>query len=310
MSFAELVEGWVFCGSRLLRIRYERGRAAADSESDKEVLDKILTTYIDRLTEHRNSLVTEGKDTAAVDIVLQRATSKDYYMSELLGGRFQVAESVTPVGTYYVVDHKMPDLLYRPGGPEKDFPRFDSRDAAFAKVDYLLDIVGKQTTFLSKGRARMAAEKKDALKAQKQKERKERGPSAASRFKELIMEGKLTDDGIFAVIQKEFGLDDNKRSYVSWYRKHLAKTGNNPPDPVGSSGETKPAKAEKTAKAEKPAKAEKKAASTGVGKVLATAAAARKAAASPASVTAKTDKLVAKAKREARGRKPGRSKAA
>jgi hypothetical protein len=50
---------------------------------------------------------------------------------------------------------------------------------------------------------------------------KERKPSAASRFKELIMDGKLTDDKIFETVQKEFGLDDSKRSYVAWYRNNL-----------------------------------------------------------------------------------------
>lgn len=59
---------------------------------------------------------------------------------------------------------------------------------------------------------------------------KERKPSAASRFKELIMAGKLTDDKIFEAVQKEFGLDDSKRSYVAWYRNQLRKDGQNPPD--------------------------------------------------------------------------------
>jgi hypothetical protein len=59
---------------------------------------------------------------------------------------------------------------------------------------------------------------------------KERKPSAASRFKELIMAGKMTDDNIFADVQKEFGLDDSKRSYVAWYRNQLRKDGQNPPE--------------------------------------------------------------------------------
>jgi hypothetical protein len=59
---------------------------------------------------------------------------------------------------------------------------------------------------------------------------KERRPSAASRFKELIMAGKSTDDKIFEAVQKEFGLDDSKRSYVGWYRNQLRKDGSNPPE--------------------------------------------------------------------------------
>lgn len=54
-------------------------------------------------------------------------------------------------------------------------------------------------------------------------------PSAAQRFQELIMAGKLSDDKIFETVQKEFGLDDSKRSYVKWYRNHLTKQGKNPP---------------------------------------------------------------------------------
>lgn len=53
--------------------------------------------------------------------------------------------------------------------------------------------------------------------------------SAASMFRGLIMEGKLTDDQIFAEVQSAFGLDDSKRSYVKWYRNKLEKDGENPP---------------------------------------------------------------------------------
>lgn len=58
----------------------------------------------------------------------------------------------------------------------------------------------------------------------------EKTHSAANMFKDLIMEGKLTDDQIFAKVQKEFGLDDNKKSYVRWYRNDLTKKGMNPPE--------------------------------------------------------------------------------
>ena len=57
-------------------------------------------------------------------------------------------------------------------------------------------------------------------------------PSAAAMFQGLIMEGKLTDDEIFAAVQERFGLDDNKRAYVAWYRNNLRKKGENPPGPI------------------------------------------------------------------------------
>lgn len=49
--------------------------------------------------------------------------------------------------------------------------------------------------------------------------------TASTMFKELIMEGKLTDDKIFEKVQAKFGLDDSKRNYVKWYRNDLKKKG-------------------------------------------------------------------------------------
>jgi len=53
--------------------------------------------------------------------------------------------------------------------------------------------------------------------------------SAAAMFQGLIMAGGKTVDQIFAAVQKEFGLPDNKKSYVKWYHNNLAKQGKNPP---------------------------------------------------------------------------------
>jgi len=47
--------------------------------------------------------------------------------------------------------------------------------------------------------------------------------SASSRFKDLIIEGGRTDEEIFKICQAEYGLSDDKRSYVSWYRNWLKK---------------------------------------------------------------------------------------
>lgn len=60
-----------------------------------------------------------------------------------------------------------------------------------------------------------------------------RGPSAAQMFKDLIMEGKLTDDKIFEKVAAAYGLDEKKRGYVKWYRNDLRKKGMNPPEPKG-----------------------------------------------------------------------------
>ncbi len=47
--------------------------------------------------------------------------------------------------------------------------------------------------------------------------------SAAQMFRALIAEGVLDDDEIFAKVQAEFGLANNRRSYVSYYRRQLEK---------------------------------------------------------------------------------------
>lgn len=103
--------------------------------------------------------------------------------------------------------------------------------------------------------------------AKKEKPEKEARRTAASEFKRLIMEGKLTDSAIFAQVQKEFGLDDKKRSHVAWYRFDLRRNGEKAPDklPEAKSAPAKkvatPAPAAKTIVAKQaPAKAPAKAA--------------------------------------------------
>lgn len=46
-------------------------------------------------------------------------------------------------------------------------------------------------------------------------------PSAAQMFRDLILSGSYDDDQIFKMVQKEYGLDDSKRNYVSYYRREL-----------------------------------------------------------------------------------------
>lgn len=49
--------------------------------------------------------------------------------------------------------------------------------------------------------------------------------SAAQMFRELILSNSYDDDTIFKMVQKEFDLDDKKRSYVSYYRRELQQKG-------------------------------------------------------------------------------------
>jgi hypothetical protein len=69
-------------------------------------------------------------------------------------------------------------------------------------------------------------------KADKPKAEKTPRVSAAATFKELIMQGGLTDDQIFEGAKKKHPeLTPDKRSYVAWYRNALRKAGENPPAP-------------------------------------------------------------------------------
>lgn len=67
------------------------------------------------------------------------------------------------------------------------------------------------------------------VKIPERRESTERRETAAHMFQDLIMEGKLTDNQIFAKVQDKFDLSDDKRTYVRWYRNKLAKSGKNPP---------------------------------------------------------------------------------
>jgi hypothetical protein len=79
--------------------------------------------------------------------------------------------------------------------------------------------------------SKQPVEKKPA----KVKESKSAGSkkSAAQTFKDLIMDGKLTDREIFKKVQDEFALDDSKFGYVKWYRNNLIKSGMKPPAAKG-----------------------------------------------------------------------------
>jgi hypothetical protein len=113
--------------------------------------------------------------------------------------------------------------------------------------------VSKQEFEMATAKKKVAAEKPAAAKAVKPAAKKaaatkapakstaatkakpaakpgEKKMSAAQMFQDLIMAGKLTDAQIFEKVQAEFGLDEKKRGYVKWYRNHLKKQGQNPPD--------------------------------------------------------------------------------
>lgn len=66
---------------------------------------------------------------------------------------------------------------------------------------------------------------KTAAPAKAAKATGDKPQSAADMFRSLIVEGKLSDDEIFAKVQKAHSLDDNKRRYVSFYRFDAKRKG-------------------------------------------------------------------------------------
>lgn len=310
MTFSEATKDWILATPRIRRIFVERARALAETDAQREVLRKIWAAYQEDMRKAREERLMEGKDVEQQDFVLQKSVD-DLYVGPLIHGRFQVMESVVPKGTYYLADHLQSDCVHREklGGKDGDIRRFYTMKDA---EDWAATVAGgasaSTTTRVERvfGRRKETTMAKKAEAAASTKDKAPRGPSASSRFKELIMgnataKKPLTDDEIFAKVAGEFGLDESKRSYVGWYRNDLRKKGENPPDPVGGE-KPKASKEERVAKMQA-GKAAKAAAKT-------TPAPAAKPSNAEKRQMAKTNAAVEAARADARGRKPGRSAAA
>ena len=305
MTFSEAVKDWILATPRIRRVMIERSRALVRTDADRETLRKIWSHYQEDMRKAREDRMREGQDTKQQDFVLQVSVD-GLYVGPLIHDRFQVMESVVPGGTYYLADHLQSDCVHREklGGKDGEIRRFysmkDAEDWA-AMVAGNAPVVQETRTERVFGRRKETTMAKKAKAAASTKEKPARGPSASSRFKELIMANAsakkpLTDDEIFAKVAAEFNLDDSKRTYVAWYRNDLRKKGENPPDPVGGAP-VKATKEERVAKmqAGKAAKAAEKA----------------KPSISEQRQMAKTNAVVEAARAKAGGgRKPGRSAAA
>lgn len=151
---------------------------------------------------------------STTDDVLQWA-GPERYAGPLLHDRYQVLESAALKGQYYLSDNKSKTVV-RVNQTVKavgEIIRFDSIKEA---EDYAAELAGQKVD-------RPVAVRTG--KAIVEKGRKVSGDSAASMFRRLILAGGLTDDEIFKKVQEKFGLADNRRSYVEWYRKELQKKG-------------------------------------------------------------------------------------
>lgn len=81
------------------------------------------------------------------------------------------------------------------------------------------------TKSVEKPVAKKVAAAKPVAKEKPAKKSADGKPSCAERFRELIAEGKLDDDAIFAKVQKEYDLDGSKRRYVNFYRFDCKRKG-------------------------------------------------------------------------------------
>lgn len=269
-DFNEIAEGWIFCTQRLLRYRIERCRVLMSTDAQRATVAKMMDRYLEEVAAYRKLRIKDREPVGLQDLILQQ-NREGMYAGPLIHGRFQVMESLIP-GSYYLADHTKPDLLLREGGPASEIRRFDTIDQAKEWAGRLANDQPGAVPAPNKGptmpakksaatmslpatgnpRGRVVpASAAPAVRGQATKAKAtangEKKPTASALFRELIMEGKLTDDKIFETVQKRFGLDEKKRSYVAWYRNDLTKQGQKPPAPVGGAA-PKMTQAEKVAR--------------------------------------------------------------
>lgn len=143
---------------------------------------------------------------ASSDIILQTA-GEGRYTGPLLHGRFQVLETILK-GRFMLADHQKGGL---PVTEKGEVIRYVSQEEAEDHAAQLA--TGKAP---ARPPAHAGTDRKQASGGQE---------TAAASFRRLILQGDLTDDQIFAEVQRLHGLAANRRSYVQWYRKDLIRKG-------------------------------------------------------------------------------------
>lgn len=140
LTFAEMADYWMFCVPRLLQGRYERCHPIARSPAEFDIVGRMLAQYVEEAKEVARRAKMEGDEKTAkeMELVIQRGDGKRY-SGPIRHNRFQVMGSLTPVDTFYIVDHAIPDLLLREAGPGSAVRRFDTREAAEKETDRLAD---------------------------------------------------------------------------------------------------------------------------------------------------------------------------
>lgn len=108
---------------------------------------------------------------------------------------------------------------------EEDITMATTKKASRAKASSKGSSDGTAKTRKAPSQTKKKAATKAAAKSPRLK-----GETASKLFQELIRQGSLTDDQIFAKVKTKFNLDDSKRGYVGWYRNHMRKNGEKVPD--------------------------------------------------------------------------------
>lgn len=142
----------------------------------------------------------------------------DRYAGALLHERYQVLECAALKGQYYIADLKGRTVVRTTSHKAVgEIIRFDSIAEA---EEYAAELAGQKVDKpIARPAGRLASGK------DKGGSRVVAGDTAAAMFRRLILAGDMTDDQIFKAVQEKFGLADNRRAYVNWYRKELEKKG-------------------------------------------------------------------------------------
>lgn len=174
-----------------------------------------------------------------VDYPVERAARLYAAYSRMLGATEEAMQELSQLTEVTNEDIKMAIAKKKAkaaAGTVKAQPKGKSNRATKANEEQTLKASVKTgTTKADLPNGKKPAAKAVAKKASEPKAKKEAGDkkpreSAAGMFCDLIRDGKVSDDQIFAKVQERFGLDDKKRSYVSWYRNYLRKNGETVPD--------------------------------------------------------------------------------
>jgi hypothetical protein len=281
-KFSEFAGGWMFCGPVILQGRIERLRALAVTDTETALVARMLTQFWNDYREDRAKLYARDGEAPTLPALDEQIGMADAprYLGPRFRDRFQIAESVVPAGTYYIVDHGLLDLLVREDGPASTIARFPTIRAAEDRVRAIIerkpmDDTGERALKELRAKRREAAlavareptveapeiapeapfmpTPKAIVPAKPRSHHpKARGddgvaprswvnrkPKPSMLYRELIMEGKLTDREIFAAVQERFGVErvpDTRFSNVGWYRSELRTMGKSPPGPLPAPG--------------------------------------------------------------------------